>query len=61
MIGDLIIRSITIVAVVCILAYFVPGLVLRAIKDFKIRYGGGDYGKTQMEERVDERQPEEER
>jgi len=37
---DFIFKAAIITGVVCVLAYFVPGLVLRAIRDFKKRYMG---------------------
>jgi len=37
-------KAITIAIVVCVLAYFIPGLVLRAIRDFKQRYSSKKKG-----------------
>lgn len=39
---DFISKSIVITVIICVCAYFVPGLVLRAIRDFKKRYGKGE-------------------
>jgi len=35
---DFILKTATIALVVCLLAYYIPGLVLRAIKDFRNRH-----------------------
>jgi len=44
--------SIVVVAI-CVLAYFVPGLVLRAIRDFKTRYDEKGEAKCQKDGRRD--------
>ena len=45
--SEFFIKAIIICGIVCILAYFVPGLALRAIQDFKKRLkGGGTDGKS---------------
>lgn len=48
---DFIWRAIVIFITSCLLAYFVPGLILRAIKDFKNRYkkGAEADGKNKIE------------
>jgi len=44
---EFLIKAAVICSIVCILAYFVPGLALRAIQDFKKRIkGGGTNGKS---------------
>jgi len=43
--SEFITGTLIVVIAICVLAYFVPGLILRAVKDFKKRYnkqGGND-------------------
>ena len=64
MMGDIFnsfVNAIVVISVVCVLADFVPGLVLRAINDFKLRYGGGNCGEKKMEKGAVEQKPEEKR
>jgi len=52
--NDFYIKLIAVAFVILILAYYIPGLALRAIRDFMSKQKGGETdGKKKMEERID--------